>query len=380
MPTHETTLWCLVSTTLLALAVPGVALFYGGMVRKKNVMSTIALPFIALALVSLEWWVFGLGRRAASGDAGALSSLHGGMMAAVALALVTGAVVERVSLRFFLLFGVCWVAVVYLPLADALWRDGWLAGLGALDFAGGAVMHISAGVSALVMAVAIGPRKGYGRIDMMPNHLPFSFCGAALLWVSWIGFSGAAVSASMASIASAFVAIQVSAAAAALAWMAAEWLQRDKPTALGVISGSVAGLVAITPAAGYVSPLSAIVIGVGAGGLCYMVVNYVKLIVGYDDSLDVFGMHGVGGTWGMIATGLFASTDVNPAGSDGLFYGYPYQFFVQLVAVVAAWVVAGGMSWALVKGLALIARPRVEEEGELMGLDLHQHGEKGYTG
>jgi len=228
------------------------------------------------------------------------------------------------------------------------------------------VIHISAGVSALVLAIVIGPRQGYGRIDMMPNHLPFSFCGAAFMWVGWFGFTGTAASASMAAVTSAFVAIQLSAAAAAAAWMTVEWLQRDKPTALGAMSGAVAGLVAIAPAAGYVSPLSSLVIGVGAGGLCYMVVNYVKLILGYDDSLDVFGMHGVGGTWGMIATGLFASTDVNAGGSDGLFYGYPYQFFAQLVAALAAWVLAGGMTWLLVKALTLVISPRVDEEAERM--------------
>jgi len=184
----------------------------------------------------------------------------------------------------------------------------------------------------------------------------------------------------MATATGAFVAIQMSAVAASLTWMSVEWLQRDKPTALGAVSGAVAGLVAISPGAGYVSPLSAIVIGIGAGGFCYMVVNYVKLILGYDDSLDVFGMHGIGGTWGVIATGLFASTDVNPSGSDGLFYGYPYQFFIQVVAAFVAWVVAGAMSWVLVRALMLILSPRVNEEAEIMGLDLDQHGEKGYTG
>jgi ammonium transporter, Amt family len=302
------------------------------------------------------------------------------MMASVALALVAGAIVERIRFSFFLVFGLCWVAAVYVPLAQSLWAGGWLARLGGLDFAGGAVIHISAGVSALVMAIVIGPRQGYGRIDMMPNHLPLSFCGAAFMWVGWFGFTGATVSASMATVTSAFVAIQLSAVAAALSWMAVEWLQRDKPTALGAMSGAVAGLVAIAPAAGYVSPISSLVIGVGAGGLCYMVVNYVKLILGYDDSLDVFGMHGVGGTWGMIATGLFASTEVNAEGSDGLFYGYPYQFFAQLVATLTAWLVAAGMTWLLVKAVSILIAPRVDEEAERMGLDLHQHGEKGYTG
>lgn len=387
-PSGDTTLWLLASTTLLALAVSGVALFYGGMVRRKNVMNTIALVFSAFALVTLEWIVLegaaGFGSvmdEAGSGArTGPLVSLNRGMMASVALALVAGAIVERMRFSFFLVFGACWIASVYLPLASWLWGGGWLANLGCLDFAGGAVIHMSAGVSALVMAVTIGPRRGYGRIDMMPNHLPFSVCGAGLMWVGWIGFAGTVTSASMATIAGAFVAIQMSAAGAALAWMAAEWLQRAKPTTLGAVSGSVAGLVAIAPAAGYVSPLSAIVIGVGAGGLCYMVVNYVKLILGYDDSLDVFGMHGVGGTWGMIATGLFASTEVNAAGSDGLFYGYPYQLFAQVIGACAAWVVAGVATWGLVRGLQLVLPARVDEEAELMGLDLHEHGEKGYTG
>ncbi|HKY71179.1 MAG TPA: ammonium transporter [Nitrospira sp.] len=382
----DQTLWLLISTVLLALAVPGVALFYGGMVRKKNIMNTIALPFAALALVSLAWslvangWIAWNGAEKATSYHDSLLSLYRGMMASVALALVAGSIVERIRFSFFLVFGLCWIAGVFVPLAQALWGGGWLVNLGSLDFAGGAVIHISAGVSALVMAILIGPRHGYGRIDMMPNHLPLSFCGAAFMWVGWFGFTGAAASESMAVVTSAFVTIQLSTIAAALSWMAVEWLQRDKPTALGAMSGAVAGLVAIAPAAGYVSPMSSLVIGLGAGGLCYMVVNYVKLILGYDDSLDVFGMHGVGGTWGMIATGLFASTEINASGSDGLFYGYPYQFFAQVVAALAAWVVAGAMTCALVKILGMLMTPRVDEEAERMGLDLHQHGEKGYTG
>ena len=383
---NDQTLWLLVSTTLLTLAVPGVALFYGGMVRKKNVMNTIALPFVALAGVSFVWclvgnsWAAWTGTESVMGPENPLLPVYRGMMASVALALVAGGVVERIRFSFFLVFGLCWIAGVYVPLSQSIWGGGWLANLGGLDFAGGSVIHISAGVTALVMAVVIGPRQGYGRIEMMPNHLPMSFCGAAFMWVGWFGFTGAASPSSMATVTSAFVTIQLSTIAAALAWMAVEWLQRDKPTALGVMSGAVAGLVAIAPGAGYVSPLASLVIGVGAGVLCYMVVNYVKLILGYDDSLDVFGMHGVGGTWGMIATGLFASVEVNAAGSDGLFYGYPYQFFVQIVVAIAAWVVAGVMTWLLVKTLMMIMMPRVDEEAERMGLDLHQHGEKGYTG
>ncbi len=388
--THaERIVWLLMSATLLTLTIPGVALFYGGMVRKKNVMNTIGLSVMALALVSLEWEFIGLAAtsgveagKSAGPDLGTgpLGALYRGLAASLALALIAGGIVERIRLSFFLLFGLCWVAVVYFPLAHWLWGGGWLANLGCLDFAGGAVIHLSAGVSALVLAVVVGPRKGYGRIEMMPNNLPLSFCGAAFMWIGWFGFAAGHAPAPMTTVAGAFVAIQVSAVAAALAWMAVEWLQRDRPTTLGTVSGAVAGLVAIAPAAGYVSPLSALVIGVGAGGVCYMVVNYVKLILGYDDSLDVFGMHGVAGTWGMIATGLFASLDVNPDGSDGLFYGYPYQLFAQVVATGVTWAIAGAASWLLLKGLMWIIPPRVGDEAELMGLDLHQHGEKGYTG
>lgn len=373
-------LWLLVSTALVMLTLPGVALFYGGMVRKKNVLNTAGMPLLALAVVSLEWLCGGdalaFGR---SPGAPAPEVAFHAMAAALALALVSGALVERLRVLFFLVFGVLWVALVYGPLERWLWGGGWLANLGTLDFAGGAVIHMSAGVTALVAAIMIGPRKGYGRVEMKPNHLPFSILGAGLMWVGWFGFSAGPALAPMTTATVAFIAIQMSAVSAALTWLAAEWLQRDKPTALGTVSGAVAGLVAITPAAGYVSPFSAAVIGIGAGGFCYMVVNYVKLIAGYDDALDVFGMHGVGGTWGMVATGLFASTTMNPEGSDGLFYGYPYQFFAQVVGAGVVWVFVGVVTALLVKGLALVLQPRVDHEAELAGLDLTEHGEAGYS-
>lgn len=376
----DQTLWLLVSTVLVALTLPGVALFYGGMVRGKNVLNTMAMPLLALVMASLvllcggDAWTFGGTWRSPS----PYLASHA-MTAALALALVTGALVERLRLVFFLAFGLLWTILVYGPVATWLWGGGWLMNLGALDYAGGAVVHVSAGVTALVASIMIGPRRGYGRTEMRPNHLPLSLCGAGLMWVGWFGFCAGAVPAHMGTVTGAFVATQLSAAAAALSWLAVEWLQRDKPTALGTVSGAVAGLVAITPAAGYVDPISAVVIGVGAGGLCYMVVNYVKLILGYDDSLDVFGMHGVGGTWGMVATGLFASTSVNPDGSDGLFHGYPYQFFAQVAAVIAVWAFAATATFLLVKGLMLILRPRVDHEAELAGLDITEHGEKAYS-
>ncbi len=380
--------WMLISTALLMLTLPGVTLFYGGMVRKKNAINTMGLPLLALALVSLEWGLgayleaivaggSGTTERAAAG--GSLRFAHHTMAAALALALVAGGIVERIRFSFFLVFGLLWTALVYAPIARWLWGSGWLAGMGSLDFAGGSVIHISAGVTALVAVLMIGPRKGYGRTEMQPHSLPLSLCGVGLIWVGWCGFSAGTGLASMKTAVSAFVAIQMATAAGALSWTAAEWIQRDKPTALGTVSGAVAGLVAISPAAGYVGPLPAIVIGIGAGGLCYMAVNFVKAILGYDDSLDVFGMHGVGGTWGMVATGLFASTDVNPDGSDGLFYGYPYQLFAQLVAVVAVWAFAGGVTALLLKVLRLVMSPRVAPDAEVLGLDLAQHGEKAYS-
>jgi Amt family ammonium transporter len=388
-PSTNQTAWLLISSTLVMLTLPGVALFYGGMVRKKNVLNTMGMAFIALALASLECVLRGE-LSPASPEFGAVSeereaqplvflSSHG-LGGALALAIITGACVERLRYGFFLLFGIGWVTIVFRPVAHWLWEGGWLVSLGSLDFGGGAVIHISAGVTALVAALLIGPRRGYGRTEMMPNHLPFSACGAAFLWVGWFGFAAGRGLASMSTVAGSIVAIQMAAATAALAWLAVEWIQREKPTALGLVSGAVSGLVAIAPAAGYVSPLSAMVIGIGAGGLCYMVVNFVKPILGYDDSLDVFGIHGIGGTWGMIATGLFASTAVNPDGSDGLFYGYPYQLFAQLVAVLSVWVFTAGMTVLLLKGLQAILSPRVDPEDETVGLDLTLHGERGYTG
>lgn len=381
-------LWLLVANTFTLLTIPGVALFYGGMVRRKNALNAMVLPLSALLLASIGWLCAGdesgvsraVGLAPDSGqDAGSLPSIFSAVAAALALALVAGAVVERIRLPFFLLFGTLWMALVYAPLASWLWGGGWLANLGSLDFAGGAIIHISAGVAALVAAIMIGPRKGFGRTDMMPHHLPLSICGAGFMWVGWWGFASRPGAASMTAVTGAFVAIQLAAASAALAWTAAEWLQRDKPTALGTVSGAVAGLVAIAPAAGYVGPLSAMVIGIGAGGLCYMAVNFVKPILGYDDSLDVFGMHGVGGTWGMISTGLFASTAVNPDGSDGLFYGYPYQFFAQVVAAAVAWAYASVMTMLLIKALQRLMPSRVDQEAEILGLDLAQHGEKAYS-
>ncbi|GKS60418.1 ammonium transporter [Nitrospira sp.] len=373
------TLWFLIATSLLMLVLVGVALFYGGMVRRKNVLNTIGMPFSALAVASLVWLCVGDRILYGGDETGSLRAVHHALMASLSLGLIAGGIVERVRFSFFLAFGALWILLVYGPVASWLWAGGWLTKLGSLDYAGGAVVHLSAGVTALVAAIVLGTRRGYGRNEMLPSHLPFSFLGVGLMWAGWFGMTVGPGPVSMTIVTTAFVAIQLSAASAALTWMVAEWLQREKPTALGMGSGLVAGLVAISPAAGYVSPVSAVVIGTGAGGLCYMAVNYVKLILGYDDSLDVFGMHGVGGAWGMVATGLFASTEANPDGSDGLFFGYPYQFFAQLVSTVVVAAFAGGMSFLSLKGLRLVLSPRVDEQAEIFGLDLAQHGEKGFV-
>ncbi len=375
--------WTLIAWLLVMLTIPGVALFYGGMVRRKNAISTMGLPFVALIVVSLGGLLAALGGSFGSwkplaspeGRAGILQAFGG----ALALSLVAGSLVERLRFWFFLLFGFLWSSVVYSSLVSWVWRDGWLARLGALDYAGGAVIHIAAGVTALVAALAVGPRAGFGRVEMRPNHLPLALCGAGLLWVGWCGFAAGHGASSLRTATGALVAIHVAAAASGLSWTAVEWLQRDKPTALGTVSGIVAGLVAIAPAAGYVTAPAAIVIGAGAGGLCYMVVNFVKPILGYDDSLDVFGMHAVGGAWGMLAVGLFATTTVNPDGSDGLFYGYPYLFMAQVAAVVTACLVSGALSWALIWIMRKVMPARVEAEAEVIGLDLAQHGERAYS-
>ena len=397
------TAWVLTASALvMAMTLPGLALFYGGMSRRKHVLSTIMLSFASLCLVSVQWVLWGytlsfgpdvgklIGGLAYLGLRGILpgSVLGGqtiphfafvmfqGMFAVITVALITGAFVERMKFGAFLVFALLWTTVVYDPLAHWVWGGGWLGELGALDFAGGTVVHVSSGVSALAAALVIGRRKGYGSEPMPPHNLPLTVLGAGLLWFGWFGFNAGSALASNGLATHAFAVTHVATASAALAWMVSEWLQRSKPTALGVASGAVSGLVAITPAAGYVGPLAAIAIGVGAGLLCYMAVNFVKPILGYDDSLDVFGIHGVGGTWGAIATGLFASEAVG--GANGLFFGNPAQLWVQLVAVAATWALAFGATFVLFKLLDGTMGLRVPEEDEVTGLDLSVHGESGY--
>jgi Amt family ammonium transporter len=301
------------------------------------------------------------------------------MFAIITPALITGAFAERAKFSTFLLFVILWATFIYDPLAHWVWGvNGWIRTLGALDFAGGTVVHISSGISALVAALMFGRRMGYGHEAMPPHNLPFSVIGAGLLWVGWFGFNAGSALAADGLAATAFVATHVATAAATLAWMAMDWLFRGKPTVLGAASGAVAGLVAITPAAGFVGPISAIFIGIGGGVLCSVACS-LKPRFGYDDSLDVVGVHGVGGTWGALATGLFASKAINPAGNDGLFFGNPGQLLVQFEAVIATWILAIVGTFVILSILKAIMGLRVSDEEENMGLDLSQHDEKGYA-
>jgi Amt family ammonium transporter len=394
------------SALVLLMTAPGLALFYGGLVRQKNALGTIMQSFIIMALISVQWvlwgyslafgpdrggliggleWVGLRGVGAEPFDAYAKTIPHQVFMlfqmmfAIITPALITGAFAERKKFSAFILFTLLWATFIYDPLAHWVWGDGgWLKKLGALDFAGGTVVHISSGVSALVCAIMLGRRRGYGHQPMTPHNLPFTVMGAALLWFGWFGFNAGSALEANALAASAFLATNTAAAAAALGWMFTEWMARGKPTVLGAASGAVAGLVAITPAAGFVGPVASIVIGGIAGFLCYNACN-IKSRLGYDDSLDVVGVHGVGGTWGALATGLFATKLVNEAGGDGLFYGNPGQLWTQIVAVLATMALAAVGTAIILKVVDAVVGLRVSDEDEMAGLDLSQHSETAYT-
>jgi Amt family ammonium transporter len=299
------------------------------------------------------------------------------MFAVITPALITGAFAERISFRGFLVFSLLWMTLIYDPLAHWVWGGGWLHNMGALDFAGGTVVHISSGVSALAAVLLIGKRRGYLHEPMPPHNLTLTLTGAGLLWFGWFGFNAGSALAANGLATSAFVATHLGAAAAALGWVFAEWIMLGKPTTLGVASGVVAGLVAITPASGYVGPISAIVIGGGAGVLCFFAVR-MKRHFGYDDALDVVGVHAVGGIWGALATGLFASVAVNAAGADGLFFGNPGQFVIQAVAVMASIAFAFLGSLVLLGLTDALVGLRVSDDAERVGLDLSEHDENAY--
>ncbi len=401
------TAFILISAALVLLMTPALALFYGGMCRTKNVLSTIMQSFFVIGLITVQWVLFGyslafgpdvnhfIGSLEWIGLTGVSNSpnpdyaatiphstfmIFQGMFAVITPALISGAFAERMKFSAFALFTLIWATLVYDPVAHWVWGvGGWLREMGVLDFAGGTVVHIISGVSGLVVCLMIGKRKGHGTEVMLPHHLPMTVLGAGLLWFGWFGFNAGSALAANEIASNAFVVTHVSAAAATLSWVLAEWMVHGKPTVLGAASGCIAGLVSITPAAGFVSPLSAIAIGLLGGVICFFSVSVVKTKLGYDDSLDAFGVHGVGGTWGALATGLFASKAVNEAGADGLLFGNPAQFVSQLTGVVASCLFAVVMTFLIIKFVALFVSIRVDESQELLGLDLTEHGERGYA-
>jgi len=396
-PDTGDTAWMLVSSALVLVMLPGLALFYGGMVRSKNVLSTSMHTFAAMAIIGVQWVAFGY--SLAFGGEGSLiggfdnlflkgitpESLTGtiptyvfvifqGMFAIITPALISGAVAERMKFSTYCVFILLWSTLVYDPLCHWVWGSGgWLAAAGALDFAGGTVVHLSSGVSALMVALILGKRIGYPHERMTPHNLPMTLLGAGLLWFGWFGFNAGSALSSGGSAALAFTTTQTAAAAGALSWMLAEWFHAGKPSALGAASGIVAGLVVITPAAGFVTPGWALLMGLSAGLFCYGGVM-MKHRFGYDDSLDAFGVHGIGGAWGAIATGIFATV-----GATGLIGGNVHQLWVQLLGVVAGGGYAIIVTLLLLFVLGKTMGLRVEKDDERMGLDQSSHSETGYN-
>ena len=398
------TAWVLVSSALVLLMTPALALFYGGLVRSKNVLSTFMHSFFALGLVTIQWVVIGYSLSFAPTMGGFLGGFDHVMLEGVGLeprdgqtiphllfcafqlmfaiitpALISGAYAERVKFSAYALYTLGWATLVYDPVCHWVWGPGgWLAGRGALDFAGGTVVHLTSGVSALVFALVLGKRLGYPKQKMMPHNLTMTLLGAGMLWFGWFGFNAGSSLAANGLAALALFNTHVAAAAGAFAWAGIEWMRHKKPSALGVASGLVAGLVAITPAAGYCGPVPALFIGLLAGVVCYAAV-LMKGRFGYDDALDAFGVHGVGGALGAVLTGVFASSVWNPAAADGLAYGNTSLFIENIIGVVVAGAYAGGVSFVLLKVIDKVVGLRPDAETEQDGLDVSLHGEQGYA-
>ena len=392
------TAWLLASTALVMLMTPGVGLFYGGLVRKKNFISMVAMSFVAFALVSIQWIIIGYSIAFGGDVSGAMGNLtlvglegvgmepgpysvaipgllfmaYQLMFAAVTMAIVTSGMAERVKLSSFILFALLWTTLVYDPVAHWVWGGGWLSSLGFLDFAGGSVVHITAGFSALAIAIVIGKRAGFGTYAMEAHNIPMTLLGAGLLWFGWFGFNGGSTLAANGLAVNALVVTNTSAAAGALAWLFASWIS-GHPSSLGMVSGAIAGLGAITPCAGYVGPLVSILIGAIAGILCYRTMLW-RINKGMDESLDAWSVHGIGGLWGTIAVGIFASAAINSY--TGLIYGNVYQFLIQVGGALFIMVYSFGLTWVLAKVIDKYLGLRVTEEEEYVGLDLSQHGER----
>lgn len=400
------TAWVLISSALVLLMTPGLAFFYGGMVRKKNVLSVLMQCFIIMCVLSIQWVLFGYSLSFAPGKGfwGGLSwfGLQGvgfepytdyakniphqafmifqAMFAIITPALIIGAFAERMKFSAFILFTLLWATFVYDPLCHWVWGvGGWLRNLGALDFAGGTVVHINAGIAALVTALILGKRVNLNKNVPTPHNMPFVVLGTGLLWFGWFGFNAGSALAANGLAVNAFVVTNTAAAAAGLSWAFIEWIHNGKPTIFGVCSGAVAGLVAITPAAGFVSVIPAIIIGLLVSVFSFVAVTVIKPKLGYDDSLDAFGVHCVGGIWGALATGLFASKLVNPQGADGLFFGNPKQLLIQAITVLVTIGYTFVVTFVIYKLVDLLIGVRVKEEEELIGLDLTQHHERAYT-
>ncbi len=402
------TAFILISAALVMLmTIPGLALFYSGLVRRKNVLGTMMQSFILVGLITIQWVIIGYSLSFGPDRMGLIGGLewfglngvglepnadyaatiphqafmiYQAMFAIITPCLIAGAFAERMKFSAFVIFSLLWATIVYDPLAHWVWGiGGWIRNMGALDFAGGTVVHISSGISALAAALLIGKRAGYMRDPMPPHNMTLVIIGASLLWFGWFGFNAGSALSSGGLATSAFVVTHIAAAAASVTWTLIEWIRHGKPTILGAASGAVAGLVAITPAAGFVGPVSAILIGFSVGIVCFLAVVILKNKLGYDDSLDAFGIHGVGGALGALATGLFASKAVNPAGADGLFFGNPGQLGVQVLATVVSAVFSFVATLVILKVIDLVIGIRVHEEDEIMGLDLSQHNETGYT-
>ncbi|MFH1799609.1 MAG: ammonium transporter [Candidatus Omnitrophota bacterium] len=401
------TAWVLLSAAFVFLMTPGLAFFYGGLVRKKNMLSVLMQCFMLMCIITLQWVIFGYSLSFGPDIKGMIGSLswaglcdvglepfadysatvphqafmiYQAMFAIITPGLILGAFAERMKFSAFYVFSLLWATFVYDPVCHWVWGvGGFLRNAGALDFAGGTVVHINAGVAALVCALVLGKRKGYPSHMSPPHNLPFAVLGAGLLWFGWFGFNGGSALGANGLATSAIVVTHVAAAAAGLTWSLLEWKISSKPTMLGMITGAVAGLVAITPAAGFVGPMDAIWIGIGVSLICYFFVAVVKTKFGYDDSLDAFGVHGIGGIWGALATGLWATKAINPAGNNGFVYGNPGLFLVQLKAVVITIVYSFIVSFVLLKIVDALVGLRVSEDEERIGLDLTQHRESAYT-
>jgi Amt family ammonium transporter len=399
------TAWLLASAALVMLMTPALGFFYGGLVRRKNVLATIMHSFFILCLISVQWVLWGYTLAFGPDIGGIIGGLDWAglrgvgqtphetyapttphlafmifqmMFAVITPALITGAFAERKRFKAFVVFTLLWATFVYDPVAHWVWGGGWLGKLGALDFAGGTVVHITSGVSALVAALVLGRRKGYGAEPMDPHDATMTVLGASLLWFGWFGFNAGSALAAGGLAASAFVVTNTAAAMAALTWMTVSWLHKGAPSVLGAAAGAVAGLVAITPASGYVDVPASILIGLGAGTFCYAAIQVTRRLR-VDDALDVFGVHGVGGAWGALATGLFATVAVNSGAADGLFYGNPGQLGIQAVAVGASIAYSAVMTFVILKLINLFVGLRVPESEEVLGLDASQHREAAYT-